>query len=239
MDFKSFVNESINDIGRLKAIFLVGFPGSGKSYTLSKIKSGNIEPRIINTDRVVEYFGKTKNLDLSVPLEKALIDKSKILTKEFLFQYLNGILPLVIDSTSSNSRNLLLRYGALESIGYDIGVVFINTDLEVALERIKQRERKVPEDFIRKTHDKISSMKDFYKSKFNFMIEVNNNEGELTDDVILQSFKKVTGFYTSPLKNPIGQDLIKKMEDKREKYLLPNIIKKDGLMKVVNLWYRD
>lgn len=239
MNFKSFISESINDIGRLKAIFLVGFPGSGKSYTLSKIKSGQVEPRIVNTDRVVEFFGKTKDISLDTPLEDVLVNKAKVLTKQFLFQYINGILPLVIDSTSSNSRNLLLRYGALESVGYDIGAVFINTDLEVALERIKQRDRKVPEEFVREVHKKISEVKEFYKSKFNFTVEIDNNEGELTNDVILQAFKKVTSFYTSPLENPIGQSLIEKMEEKKEKYLLPNIFKEEELMKVVNLWYRS
>lgn len=238
LNFKSFIAESINDIGRLKAIFLVGFPGSGKSYTLSKIKSGQVEPRIVNTDRVVEFFGKTNDVNLSEPLSDVLVNKAKILTKQFLFQYINGLLPLVIDSTSSNSRNLLLRYGALESVGYDIGAVFINTDLDVAIERIKQRDRKVPEEFVREVHKKLSDVKSFYKSKFNFTVEIDNNTGELTDDVILDAFKKVTNFYTSPLKNPMGQILIKKMEEKGEKYLLPNIFKSEELIKVINLWYR-
>lgn len=238
MNFKTFIQESINDAGTLKAIFLGGFPGSGKSYVLSKVTSGLIEPRIVNTDRVLEYYGSLSKVDLSQPLDTSIIDSATLLTQKMLYNYINGILPLAIDSTSSNSKNLLLRHGALESIGYDTGMIYINTSLDTAIERAKQRDRKVSESFIREVHDNIIKMKPFYKSKFKFFIEINNDAGELTNEVIMRAFNKVTEFYSEPVENPVGVDLLERMKVQKEKYLLPNMISEGELRKVVSLWYR-
>ena len=62
MNFKTFLNESINDKGIFKAIFLVGIPGSGKSYTASKL-NGVISPKIVNTDIAVEYMIKKLKIE--------------------------------------------------------------------------------------------------------------------------------------------------------------------------------
>lgn len=237
--FKTFLSESINDKGILKVIFLIGFPGSGKSYTISRITSGTIEPRIVNTDRLIEYYGRIGKIDLGQTEEnRVIIDRSIYLNQQLLFNYLNGILPLYIDSTSSNISNLMLRYGALESLGYDIGAIFVDTDIDIAIERIKKRNRKVPIEFIREVKEKIDEVRPFYKEKFKFYHEVKNNYGELTDNIILKAYKLATSFYTSEIQNPVGQRLLKKMKEKNEKYLIPNIYDKNRLLKVVNLWYR-
>ena len=59
------INESIEDKGILKACFMAGTPGAGKTYTISKVKSGQIEPRMVNTDKWTEFiaqqFGMTPN----------------------------------------------------------------------------------------------------------------------------------------------------------------------------------
>ena len=58
MNFEEFLlNESINDKGILKAIFVVGLPGAGKSYTISNLK-GQISPKIVNTDVALEFLSK-------------------------------------------------------------------------------------------------------------------------------------------------------------------------------------
>ena len=54
--FKQFVAESINDKGVLKAVFVIGIPGAGKSYTVKKL-NGTVQPRVVNTDRATEYLG--------------------------------------------------------------------------------------------------------------------------------------------------------------------------------------
>ena len=55
--FKQFMSESIEDKGIFKAIFVIGIPGAGKSYTVSKM-NGAVTPRVVNTDRATEYLAK-------------------------------------------------------------------------------------------------------------------------------------------------------------------------------------
>lgn len=60
---KYLLTESINDKGIFKAIFMAGTPGAGKSYVINKINDGKIQPRIVNTDKLTEYFGKGENVN--------------------------------------------------------------------------------------------------------------------------------------------------------------------------------
>jgi len=120
------LSESILDKGIFKACYMAGHSGSGKSYTLSKIKSGSIEPRIVNVDKYIEYFGKD--------YEKAFYDKSKILLTNQLTLYVDSVLPLAVDVTASSPNSVVRRYGILDYFGYDQAMVFVNCSLETALE---------------------------------------------------------------------------------------------------------
>jgi|WetSurMetagenome_2_1015567.scaffolds.fasta_scaffold32745_1 predicted kinase len=227
MKFINYLEESINDAGILKAIFMIGSPGSGKSYTLSQISSGRLPIRIVNTDKFFEYFGND-------PLFK---DKSKQLTTSQLANYLNSLLPLFVDNTPSNPNNLIRRKGLLESLGYDVGAVFVHTDLQLALERARKRERRVPEEFITKVYKQIEGMKDFYKSSFFTYYEIDNGQGELTSETILRAYRRVSAFFSAPVSNPLGKNLIERMRNTKEKYLSPNIYSKDYLQTLVSVWY--
>ena len=233
MKFYDFLTESINDKGILKAIFMSGISGAGKSYTLSKITSGSIEPRIVNTDKFTEFFKAFH------PTEwRKYQSKIKILTKTQLSNYLNGILPLYIDSTSSNSSAMFRRNGILKSIGYDTGMIWIDVDLDTALKRAEKRERKVDPKFIKEIHSRLYKIKDYYKDNFKFFIEINNNDAELTNEVILSTFKKIQNFYLEPVINPIGIELIEKMKENKYKYLTEYKYSTEYLKKLVDSWYR-
>lgn len=225
-----YLVEGIEDRGIFKAVFLAGHPGSGKSYTLSRIKSGQIEPRIVNTDKFVEHY---KNADWM-----KIGDRVRRLNNSQLVLYLNSMLPLAIDGTSGSISAMLRRRGLLESMGYDTAMVFVNTDLETALKRIQQRERKVDEDFVRKSFRQLNANKSFYRGKFDTFIEVENGEGELTDKAINHAFKFVKAFYDSPVKNPIGKRRIATMRQNGWKYLDPNVMPLDEIKKIVSVWYR-
>ena len=238
---KLLITESIEDKGILKACWMSGSPGSGKDYVLNRIKSGQIEPRVVNTDKFTEFIAKKLNIDLKPDSNfwKNYGDKTKKLTKDQLSLYINSLLPLWIDGTSSNPSSAFRRVGILKSIGYDTAMVWINTDLEVAKERNKKREKMVPEDFLIKVHNQISKLKDYYRSEFNNFYEVNNNEGELNNDAILKAFRKVNNFFNSPVENPIGKELIKKMRKNGHKYLIDtDEYSMKVIKKYVSNWYK-
>jgi len=226
---KEYINidEGIEDKGIFKAVFMAGSSGSGKSYTLKKIKSGSIEPRIVNIDKFIEA-GYTDT------------DKSKKLTVSQLSLYLNSMLPLFVDSTSSLQQAIITRYNTLENIGYDMAMIFVNTPLDVAIKRAGERkERYVDPEFVEKSYNNLQKMKGFLRSKFQLFIEVNNDGDVLNNKVILNTFKKISYFYTSSIRNPIGKANIETMKDNGWKYLTPNIYTKNELDRMAKMWFRS
>lgn len=243
ISFKQFLDESINDKGILKAIFVVGIAGAGKSYTISKLK-GPTSPRVVNTDRATEFLSQKYSIPANEKNWRSTFRDSSIrITSKTLFGYLNGMLPLFIDGTSNDVSNILARAGLLESLGYDVGMVFINTSLETAQdranERAKQTNRFVNIDFIKRLYDRAEENKSYFKDKFPFFVEVNNDPGEFDDKAILATFRKVESFYDEPVLNPVGRRTIEKLENDKEKYLVPTILSEEELLKKVNGWYRS
>lgn len=236
--FKQYLTESINDKGIFKAIFMGGPPGSGKSYVMSQIKSGQIEPRIVNTDRPLEFFAQRDNIDLSKEYKYSYVDKSKKTTQQMLVQYINGMLPLWIDGTSSNPSNLLRRIGMLESYGYDVGMIWVETDVELAIKRVQQRGRPVPEQMIRRVFETAQENKQFYESKFQNFWTVDNNEGALTDQTIMKAFNRVSSFFQSPIDNPVGQRVVNHAKENGYKYLTPHFHDIEEIKQNVGVWYR-
>lgn len=238
MKSTEFINESINDKGIFKAVIFGGTPGAGKSYVLSQI-SGAVGARIVNTDKMMEFLGKQQNIDLgSKENQRALLDQSKHLTMSQFANYVNGMLPLFIDGTSSNAPNTLRRVGILESFGYDVGFVWVETDLEVAIARAAKRDRKVDPEFIKQVHAISAENKAYFESKFSNFITVKNNDGELTDAAIKTAFNATSSFFTSPVQNPIGKRIIRKMQETGASYLTPDVIDRTDLSNVLKGWYR-
>ncbi|MFA5485398.1 MAG: hypothetical protein WC260_04095 [Candidatus Pacearchaeota archaeon] len=205
---------------------------SGKSYTAKKIRSGSIEARIVNTDKFFPFF--KDEWEKWLPIK----DRVKKINKDQLVLYINSILPLAVDGTAGDPSLLLRRRGILESFGYDTGMVFVNTSLETALERASKRSRPVNPEFITETYKKIQKLKNFYRSRFDTWIEVDNDSGQLTDDIITDIFKFTAQFYTSPIINPIGRDHKSRMIENGWKYLNPNILKLSEIDQALTGWYK-
>lgn len=241
--FKQYLDESINDAGILKAIFVVGLPGAGKSYTVSKLR-GTISPLVVNTDRAAEYLSRKRNIMVNSQTWPEFKDDAHRITQSQLFNYVNGLLPLFVDGTSNDVSNILHRMGVLESIGYDVGVVVINTDVDTAISRANARaaeiKRSVDEEFIRTVYAEHEANVAFLRSKVTFFHTVNNNTADvLSDEQMNIAFKKAQGFFTSPVSNPVGKRLIATLKESGGKYLVPLITSTDALRKKITAWYKS
>jgi len=232
MRLEDYITEGINDKGIFKACFMCGSAGSGKSYTLSKVKSGSIEPRVVNTDKVFPMFKQWWHKDWA----KIKI-KVKTINKNQLAGYINSMLPLAVDGTAGKPSVVLKRVGLLEFFGYDVGMIFINTSLETAIERASQRERQVDKDFIIQVHKEVEAAKNFYRGKFSNWMEINNDKGMLTDEVIVNAFKFMGKFYDGPIQNPVGKQYKEQLIKSGEKYLSPTVLSIEKIKNTVDAWY--
>jgi len=224
MRLDNFVNEGINDIGILHAVFMAGAPGSGKSHSLQKIKSGQIDARLVNTDKFFEFLGNTN------------IQKSKILTLGQLRLYIDSMLPLFVDGTSTNSSTTLKRKALLETIGYKTGMIFVNCELETSLERARKRKRIVPDEIVIKSYEAMEKIKPIYKSAFDFFTEINNNDSDLDDNAVIKAFRKTTNFFTSEPSQK-GKEIIEKMKSENWKYLTDGIYNEAFFGQIISNWY--
>ncbi len=234
------LTESINDKGIFKAIMLSGIPGAGKTYTIKQVVSGNIAAKVVNTDTWTEFFMSTRKEQIEksqLTAHDLFYDESTKLATSQLTLYLNSMLPLICDWTSTSHNAIIRRYSILKDLGYDIAMVHINTSVETAIERMKQRNRKLTKEEIEDYYDLMRKIRPYTKSKFDIYIELNNNDGELTDDIIIKAFKRLSAFYASPVQNKRGVDAINMMKENGWKYLTPNIYTMDDLKYMTSSWY--
>jgi len=237
-DNRFFINESINDKGIFKAVYMAGHSGAGKSYVLSHVKSGSIDPRLINVDKFSEFFAKNLSFLGKIDAYDGYYwSKARMLTTHQIANYIDGVLPLAIDVTAASPNAVVRRYGILEFFGYDQAMVFVNCSLETALERAEKRERRVRPEVVIAYYEEVKKLKGYLKQKFSPFIEVNNDIGELTDEVVINAFNKMESFYNSPVRNRLGLESITVMRENKWKYLSDGVHNRKEIEKMASMWY--
>ena len=146
-EVRDYINEGVYDPGIFKAFFLAGGPGSGKTFVTQSAFAGT-GLKLVNSDVKFERDLRKANLSLKMPdEEKYFRDRIRQSAKEFagkqMDTYLKGRLGMIVDSTARDYPSIQRQYNLLRNIGYDCYMIFVNTSLDVALERNKRRERSV------------------------------------------------------------------------------------------------
>ena len=198
--FQQYITEGVYDPSIFKAFFLAGGPGSGKSWVSKRALSG-MGMKVINSDNA--FVSKLKRekltLDFATHNEKEIIARDKIRSKSKriagmqLNMALEGRLGLIIDSTARDVEKISMQAADLRKIGYDIHMVFVNTSLDVALERNRNRPRKLPDAIIINSHKQIQKNMGRLQRIFgarNFVV-VDNNES--AEDVNPTVHKRIRG----------------------------------------------
>jgi len=218
------VSESIHDKYLFKAVFMAGGGGSGKSFIADLMFKG-MPVKVINADDLIPPIFSKRGLSLDMTGDEELYkkqmearDKAKELTGKKEMQWVKGMLPLIIDGTGKSIEKIGRAKSWLENIGYDTAMVFVNTSLEIALQRNIERGehggRKVKEDIAKEAwHDAQENMGEFQKMfSDNFLIV--DNSKQLTPEEIrklqLDLTRKAMKLIESPLKNSVGK---KKLEE--------------------------
>jgi len=211
------LQEGLQDPNIFKAFFLAGGPGSGKSYVVRKT-TGGTGLRVVNSDDAFETMLTKAGLSLKMPDEEevprdAIRDRAKRVTAKRQEGYLDGRIGLIIDGTGRDYDKISKQATELKQIGYDVHMIFVNTSLDVALERNAQRDRSVPEPIVVKSWKDVQSNIGKFSQYFraNFVVVDNNNAKE---DVFVQVFKQIKGLLKKKVRNPAAHQWIS-MEMKR------------------------
>ena len=231
--------EGINDPGILKAVFLAGGPGSGKTYVAKglfgipdRVNVSQSGMKMVNSDKELKFllnkygFGTDldslpdevfKNLtDPKDPKYSGLRNFAKDLTAERRRLYQNGRLGIDISGTGVDFKKIAAEKKELEEIGYDTFMIFVNTTLEVALERNENRDRVLPKSIVEASHREVNKNIGGFQGLFggsNFLI-VDNNE-HVEEEKAQKRFNMLVRqglgkFIKRPIKNKRGLSWIRK-----------------------------
>ena len=231
--------EGVDDPGILKAVFLAGGPGSGKTYIAKglfgipdRINVSQTGMKMVNSDKELKYllnkFGFGTDLDSlpdevfanltnpSDPKYSGLRSFAKDLTGQRRKLYQNGRLGMIIDGTGDEFNKISMEKKELEAVGYDCYMIFVNTSLDVALERNEKRDRILPEKIVKDSHKAVTQNIGGYQGLFggsNFLIVDNNKT--LDEDAATKRFNMLVKqgigkFIKTPLKNKRGLSWVRK-----------------------------
>jgi predicted kinase len=203
------LHEGLYDPNIFKAFFLAGGPGSGKTF-VTRGAFGGTGLRVINSDNAFENALKKHGLSLKMPEDEAeardiLRARAKGTTDKTMDLSLKGRLGLVIDGTGRDYDKIKSQNDMLKQLGYDTYMIFVNTSLDVALERNAKRERSVPEYITRKSWTQVQSNIGRFQNTFGMsnMIIVDNSkdERELTTIVMNKVDKSVRRLLSNKIKS--------------------------------------
>jgi predicted kinase len=236
---KDILTEGVMDKGILKAVFLAGGPGSGKSFVASGLfgipKKVNVSAyglKLVNQDkeleRMLKKYGFGLDLD-DMPEEvfRQLTDpdyddysgmrgRAKELTAQRKKMYMDGRLGLIIDGTGHKYGKILEQKRELEAIGYDCYMVFVHTDLDVAQKRNMERPRKLNPELVEKSWNDVQKNKISFQGLFgnaNFLMVDNSKtlgEKKAIDKFDMLMKKGINTFIKKPIKNYLGKKWIEK-----------------------------
>ena len=140
--------------------------------------------------------------------------KAKKITSKMRDNYLEGRLGLIIDGTGKDADKILYQKNMLDGLGYDTYMIYVNTSVDVALQRNAERPRSLPEDDVVKMWKAVQNNIGQFSNMFrgNLIIVDNNDAGE---DILTGIYKRVKGLLRKKVtntraKNWMASELAKK-----------------------------
>ena len=222
--FKTFIEEGVNDPAIFKAVFLAGGPGSGKSFIVGKTGLPVLGLKVVNSDDAFETAMKKAGMEMNPDnifstQGQELRTKAKKLTSMKQAAYIRGRLGLTIDGTGKDFAKVKKQAQTLEQIGYDVSMIFVNTDLDTALQRNRERARSLPDAEVEKywktVQKNIGAFQTFFGKK-DFIV-VDNSTGKDFKQETLRAYRDVQKFLKRPPDNKLAKQWIKKEKEKSKR----------------------
>ena len=213
------LQEGVYDPNIFKAIFLAGGPGSGKSYVVRKT-TGGLGMKIVNSDDIYEKMLKDAGMettpeDIFSDKGQEIRGRAKGVTKRMQSNFLMGRLGVIIDGTGKDYDKIAKQAQSLRGLGYECSMIFVNTSLDTAQKRNKERKRTLDPKQVEIMWNEVQNNIGKFQSLFgnrNFIVVDNNDAGE---DVFNKVWKRIAMLIRKKVSNPvakmwISQELSKK-----------------------------
>lgn len=231
VDTEDSVEEGVNDPAIFKAVFLAGGPGSGKSFTVGQTGLNALGLKLVNSDPAFEKAikkagGAMEPEFIFSPKGQEIRRGAKALTGKQMDLYISGRLGLIIDGTGKDYEKIKNQAENLKAIGYDVAMIFVNTDLETAVKRDQERKRtlgpKQVEVMWQDVQKNIGKFQAFFRNEF---VVVDNSIGSNWKKATTDAYKKMKKFSEQKPRSKVAQDWIKSQYAKSEHTMDPEMIK--------------
>jgi len=224
------LEEGVNDPAIFKVVFTAGGPGSGKSFTAHMAGLVPLGFKVINIDPAFEKMMKDAGLDTSKPNE-VFSDKGQQIrklannvvgTQKKLA--LEGRLGLLIDGTGKDYNKIKSQVVAFRRMGYECAMIFVNTDLETAINRDIERGkgpggRTLGKPMVSKmwkdVQKNIGKFQNLFKGQ---MYIVDNNEGTDIRQATLPVYRKISAWAKKEPRMPQAKAWITAARMKKEEH---------------------
>jgi len=207
ISFRDFLQEGVNDPAIFKAVFLAGGPGSGKSFIVGKTSLKALGFRLINSDDFFEKGLKKAGLttdpdDIFSAQGQAVRATAKTITGKVMVRALEGRNGIVVDGTGKDYAKIKKQVDMVRELGYAVYMIFVNTDLETAKERNRQRARSLPDTEVEKmwkdVQNNIGRFQGLFRGR---MIIVDNSDGSDIERSTMDAYKKIMTWSKKPPEN--------------------------------------
>jgi hypothetical protein len=240
--FQEYFNltEGMYDPAIFKAVFLAGGPGSGKSFIVGKTGLTSLGFKVVNSDDAFEKAMKKIGMEpspaaIASVIGQKLRDKAKKFTGTKQEVYVHGRLGLVIDGTGRDAKKIKKQAGELKKLGYDVAMIFVNTDLETAQRRNLSRKRSLDQKVVETAWTDVQKnigLFQTYFSKKHFTV-VDNSDSMDSNKESTRAYREVSKFAKQKPENSVAiawinaeKESLKNHKSKEETN--PKIIRKPG-----------
>ena len=219
------IDEGVNDPAIFKAVFLAGGPGSGKSFIVGKTGLTPLGFKVINSDDAFEAALKKAGLEMTPdnifsPKGQEIRRSTSALTVKKMNLAIKGRLGLVIDGTGKDFNKIKTQANDLKRLGYEVAMIFVNTDKETAMDRNRARARKLKDKMVAKAwadvQKNIGAFQGIFRTR---MYIVDNSEGASWERESMRVYKAMMKWVKVPPKSKGASAWIKRMTVMKEEFI--------------------
>jgi len=189
-----------------KVIFLAGSAGSGKSNIVKQLGLENQGFKIVNQDISLEWLVKNSGLPTDMKdftpeqaskwgsLQWEARDIAQ--RKQMKFQGRGD--GIVVDGTGASKISMQTQVMKFRNAGYDVQMIFVDSSLETALQRNRDRkERSLRDGIVKRNWEAVQNNKKAFKENFGNNFAEINTDNLKQGDPIPKSFSNKINKFTS------------------------------------------